>query len=411
MSRERKTQPATTRRRGAPDVLVAGAGVVGAAIALGLARAGMRVALVEPRPTPAWDEHAPRDLRVFALAPASVRMLQRLEVWDRIAAHRAHPYREMRVWDAGGAGELHFRAQDIGAGTLGHIVEQSAIQTALWEALERERSVELHSPARVTALHPEADSLTLDTDAGDPLTARVAIAADGADSALRTLAGLDVAGRAYGQRGLVAYVETELQHADTAWQRFLPTGPLALLPCSGGLGSIVWTLPEAEAVAMLALDDAAFGAELTRAFGARLGAMRVVSPRAAFPLRLQLVRRYVAGRVVLAGDAAHVVHPLAGQGVNLGLQDAAALIDAMAAAHGEGRDPGAALLLRRYERVRRSENAIAARAFDGLNRLFSNEALLPTLLRGPALGLVDRLGPLKRMFARHAMGETRTPRE
>lgn len=404
MSRLAKASSTATRRRGAPDAIVAGAGVVGAAIALGLARAGLRVAVVEPRPTPAWDDEAARDLRVFALAPASVRLLQGLGVWDEIAARRAQAYREMRVWDAGGAGELHFRAQDIGTGALGHIVEQSAIQVALWDALQRERGVELHCPARVTSLQPQADEVALELDSGDRLAARIAIAADGADSALRTLAGLDVSGHAYGQRGLVAYVESDLPHADTAWQRFLPTGPLALLPCAGGLGSIVWTLPDADAAAMLALDDSAFDAALTRAFGARLGAMRVVSPRAAFPLRLQLAQRYVAGRVALAGDAAHVVHPLAGQGVNLGLQDAAALIESLGAAHADGRDPGAPLLLRRYERVRRSENAIAARAFDGINRLFSNEALLPTLLRGPALGMLNRVAFIKRMLVRHAAG-------
>lgn len=407
MSTTRQAGTSAGRRRGAPDAIVAGAGVVGAAIALGLARAGLRVALVEPRPTPPWQADAPRDLRVYALAPASVALLQRLGVWDEIAACRAHAYREMRVWDAAGAGELHFRAQDIGAGALGHIVEQAVIQAALWRALEGERSIELHSPARITALQPQPDAVALETDEGVPLTAPFAIAADGADSTLRTLAGLEVSGHGYGQRGLVAYVETDAPHADTAWQRFLPSGPLALLPCSEGLGSIVWTLLETEAAAMLELDAAAFDAALTRAFGGRLGAMRVVSSRAAFPLRLQLARRYVAGRVVLAGDAAHVVHPLAGQGVNLGLQDAQALIEALGAAHVAGRDPGAPPLLRRYERVRRSENAIAARAFDGLNRLFSNDALLPTLLRGPALGLVDRIGPLKRLFARHAMGERR----
>lgn len=389
------------------DAVVVGAGVVGSATALGLARAGFRIALVETRLPRPWHADEDRDLRVFAIAPASSRMLQGLGVWDAIRHARTQPYREMRVWDAGGEGELHFRASDIGADALGHIIEQGAIQHALWQALQRESHVESHCPATVVALTQGDDGIALDLDDGSRLNARLVIAADGADSPLRSLAGLEVQGHAYGQRAVVAYVQTEHPHADTAWQRFLPTGPLALLPCAEGLGSIVWTLPESEAERLLTCDDEQFNDELTRAFDARLGAMTLASARAAFPLRLQLAQRYVAGRVVLIGDAAHVVHPLAGQGVNLGLQDAVELIRVLTCARDAGRDIASSANLRRYERVRRSENALAARAFDGLNRFFSNEAFLPILLRGPALGLVNRLTPLKRLFARHAAGLVR----
>jgi 3-demethoxyubiquinol 3-hydroxylase len=390
-------------RRGI-DAIVVGAGVVGSAIALGLARSGFRVALVEARAARPWHAEDARDLRVFAIAPASSRLLQRLGVWEGLRAARAHPYREMRIWDAGAEGELRFRATDAGADALGHIVEQGAIQHALWTALQRESHVELHCPASLGTLSQDAGGVALELDDGTRLAARLAIAADGADSALRVQAGLEVDGESYGQRGLVAYVTTEEPHADTAWQRFLPGGPLALLPCSDGLGSIVWTLPDAEATRLLSIDERVFEEELARAFGGRFGRIAMRSDRAAFPLRMQLAQRYVAGRVVLAGDAAHVVHPLAGQGVNLGLQDAIVLTEALAAARDAGRDFAAASTLRRYERARRSDNALAARAFDGLNRLFSNDALLPTLLRGPALGLVDRLGPIKRLLAAHAAG-------
>ena len=249
--------------------------------------------------------------------------------------------------------------------------------------------------------------VALELDQGTRLSARLALAADGADSPLRELAGLQTRRHDYAQRGLVAYVVCERPHQDTAWQRFLPTGPLAVLPCSEGLASIVWTLPDAEAERLLALDEAGFNAALTRAFDARLGAMTLASARAAFPLRKQLASRYVAGRVLLAGDAAHVVHPLAGQGVNLGLQDAIELVAVLAAAHEAGGDLADPVLLRRYERRRKSDNALAAMAFDGINRAFSNDAVLPTVLRGPALGLVNRIAPLKRVLARHAMGATR----
>lgn len=390
-------------RRAGPDVIVVGAGVVGAATALGLAQSGWRVTLVEARLPEPWDPAASRDLRVYAIAPASIALFRRLGVWDTIAARRAEPYRQMQVWDAGGAETLHFRASEAGVEALGCIIEQAAIQDALWSALQAHSGVTLLAPARLAGLEQGPDGVALELDDGRRLQAALAIAADGAGSPLRAFAGIEVDARPYRQRGLVAFVETERPQAATAWQRFLPGGPLALLPCAGGLGSIVWTLPEAEAERLLQLDEADFSAELTRAFEARLGAMRVASRRVAFPLRLQLARRYVAGRVVLVGDAAHVVHPLAGQGVNLGLQDATELVECLARGDA-GTDPGDARRLRRYERSRRSENTLAARSFDGINRLFSNEAVLPTVLRGPALGLVDRLAPLKRLLARHAMG-------
>jgi 2-octaprenyl-3-methyl-6-methoxy-1,4-benzoquinol hydroxylase len=400
MTRERKD----SGRRGAPEAIVVGAGIVGAATALGLADAGVRVAVVEahvPRP---WGASAARDLRVFAISPSSSALLQRLGVWDAIRNSRAQAYSDMRVWDAGGRGELHFDATSVGVDALGHIVEQGAIQSALWTALERHDAITLHAPARVHGLARDAGTIALELDDGRLLAAPLVVAADGAESPLRALAGLEVRGHAYDQRGLVAYVRTEHAHAQTAWQHFLPGGPLAVLPCSDGLASIVWSLPDAEAQRLIACEADAFEHELARAFDRRLGAMRLASERAAFPLRLQLARRYVADGVVLVGDAAHVVHPLAGQGVNLGLQDAAELIAGVTRARDRGRGLADPVALRRYERVRRSENAIAARSFDAIHRLFANDLMLPTVLRGPALGLLDRITPVKRALARHAMG-------
>lgn len=386
------------------DVVVVGAGVVGAATALGLAQAGLRVTLVEAREPPPWVAAAAPDLRVYAVSPASSDLFATLGVWPAMRAARAHPYRAMRVWDAAAAGELHFRASDTDGAAHGHIVEQAVLQHVLWQALRQAANIDLRCPARVTGLQQDAREAELDLDDGTRLRARLVVAADGADSPLRALAGIDTGGRDYAQRGVVGFLRGERPHEDTAWQRFQPGGPLALLPFVDGLVSIVWTLPADEAERVLALDDAAFGEAVTRASDARLGALVPVSPRAAFPLRLRLAERYVHERLVLVGDAAHVVHPLAGQGVNLGLADAACLVDLLRAAHAGGRDIASPTLLRRYERTRRSENTIAAHAFDGLERLFGSDAVLPTLLRGPALGLVDRIAPLRRLFLRHASG-------
>ena len=390
-------------RRGI-DVAVVGAGVVGAATALGLARAGLRVCLVEAREAAPWSAAAPPDLRVYAIAPASSDLLDQLEVWQKIVALRAHAYRAMHVWDAGAAGELHFSATDAGGELLGHIVEQGVIQHVLWQALQQAPNIDLRCPARVADLVQDERGAELELDDGTRIRAALVIAADGADSPLRVLAGLAAQDHDYGQRGVVGFVRSEFPHADTAWQRFLPGGPLALLPCDDGLASFVWTLPTQDAERVLTLDDATFNEAITRAFDARLGTLTAASPRAAFPLRLRLAERYVSQRLVLIGDAAHVVHPLAGQGVNLGLADAATLIALLRDTFAAGRDIAAPTVLRRYERARRSDNTFAARTFDGLERLFGSSALLPTLLRGPALGLVDRITPFKRLLLRHASG-------
>jgi 2-octaprenyl-3-methyl-6-methoxy-1,4-benzoquinol hydroxylase len=234
------------------------------------------------------------------------------------------------------------------------------------------------------------------------LRAPLVVAADGAASPLRTWAGIETRGHDYGQSGLVAYIRSDLPHEDTAWQRFLPTGPLAVLPCSQGLCSIVWSLPTGEAERLREVAPDVFERELVRAFDGELGAMRLASARALFPLKLQLAQRYRSGPLLLAGDAAHAVHPLAGQGVNLGLQDARELLALSVEAQTRGQPLHSPGLLDRYARRRRSENQLAAYSFDGLNRLFSNDAVLPTLLRGHALGLAGALAPLRRLWVQRA---------
>lgn len=399
-------------RRRCLDAVIVGGGVVGAACALALRRQELDVALVEAVQPPPWQCAAP-DLRVYAIAQDSAALLEALGVWDSVHAARAHPYRRMRVSDAAGGGELVFDADRFARSELGWMVEHSLLVEQLWAALA-DAGVHVHCPARVVALEHgaleqhaterHAENVRLQLDDGLWLQARVAIAADGAGSSVRSLAGIGVAAHDYGQRGVVAYIATEQPHQDTAWQRFLSGGPLAVLPCGDDVSSIVWSLPEAAALSMLDLDDAAFGHALTRAFDARLGAMRTLSTRAAFPLRRQLADEYVAGHVLVLGDAAHVVHPLAGQGVNLGLRDVAALRAMIVAAQGRKGDWCTSPRLARWARQRKSENAIAARAFDAIHRLYTDDGAAATLLRGPLLGLAGKVPAMAQLLWRRASG-------
>lgn len=403
-------------RRGEFDVIVVGAGAAGGALALALVRDGFRVAVIEAREPKPWRIENDLDLRVVALAPDAHDLFADLGVWPTIAA-RVGPYRHMRVWDALAPGELHFDAADRGEAALGWIVENVLIQHALWSALDadtsgfagaasqtREGAMRVFCPTGIVELDDGPDAVSAVLADGTRLRAKLLVAAEGADSALRQRLGIAFEGRDYGQRAVVAHVGTERPHEGTAWQRFVPGGPLAFLPLADGRCSIVWSLPETEAARVLALDDAAFRAELGCAADFRLGAITTTTARAAFPLRLRLAERYVAGRCVLVGDAAHVVHPLAGQGMNLGLRDVTCLRRVLRDARARGSDLGATHVLRRYERERRSESALAARSFDLIERTFSSSSEPLALLRGAALGLVDRLGPLKRALAAHAAG-------
>jgi 2-octaprenyl-3-methyl-6-methoxy-1,4-benzoquinol hydroxylase len=392
-------------RRGDLDAVVVGGGVVGAACALALARDGLETMLVEAAPPQPW-RIAPPDLRVYAFAPDNVALFEDFGAWEGVRNTRAQPYLRMRVWDAAGGGELDIAADALGRRELGWIVEHGLLLDRLW-ALLPGAGVRVVCPARVVALEDNGDTgspVRLRLDDGAVVQSRIAIAADGARSSLRTLAGLDVDVHEHGQRGIVGYVATERPHEATAWQRFLPGGPLAFLPCADGSSSVVWSLPDDDAQRVLALDDAAFGRELARAFDRRLGDVQARSPRAAFPLRRQLVRGYSRGRVLVLGDAAHVVHPLAGQGVNLGLRDVAALRAMVADSRRNGADWAAPSRIERWARARKSENAVAAHAFSGIDRLYRSTNPAAVLLRGPMLGLAGRLPPLRHALWRKAAG-------
>ncbi|UXI67420.1 UbiH/UbiF/VisC/COQ6 family ubiquinone biosynthesis hydroxylase [Tahibacter amnicola] len=391
-------------RRSVFDVAVVGAGMVGSAAALALARSGLRVVALDERTPAAWDEGDEVDLRVVAIAPSSADFLADIGVWPRIAGARSCAYRHMHVWDAENGAAIDFDAAEHARGELGWIVENRLVQLALAQAIEADGRIETRWPARVVATSVEGGVRRLELNDDSRIAARLVIAADGAASPLRALVDIDTHGHSYGQRALVAHVGTERPHEATAWQRFLPGGTLAFLPLRDGRSSIVWSLPDAECDRLLALDDAAFCAELGCAFDFRLGPITSVTRRAAFPLQLQLARRYLAPRLALVGDAAHQVHPLAGQGVNLGFRDVACLVETIAQAHQDGRDFAAETTLRRYERRRRSDNTLSAFGFDAINRLFRSQFEPLVVLRGAGVRLVNALSPLKRLLAGHAAG-------
>lgn len=385
------------------DVVVIGAGVVGSSAALSLAREGLRVAIVEASEPQPWRVETP-DLRVYAIAPDSQALFETLGVWPAIAAARIQPYLHMRVWDAAAGGELEFDADALGRDRLGTIVEHGLLVDRLWAAVLREPNIRRHCPATLAELAHDDTGVTVRLDQGQSLRAKLLLGADGAGSQVRTLVGLKVREHDYRQRAMVAYVRTQRPHEDSCWQRFLPSGPLAFLPCSDGRSSIVWTVDDEQASRLLALDDARFRAELTRAFDARLGAVTEVSERKAFPLRRRLSEEMLHGRVALIGDAAHAVHPLAGQGVNLGLRDVSALTMRVRDARAAGRDFSAAHQLQRWARTRLSENAVAAYSFEAINTLFTHDGVLPTLARGHLLGLAGKMPPLAQFFWKRAAG-------
>lgn len=386
------------------DILVVGGGMVGAACACAVSGKGLSVALIESRaPLRHWPS-GEVDLRVSALSRASQRILQRLGAWDRIADLGASPYRQMHVWDAVGGGQIHFDSQDLGEPDLGRIVENRAIQLALWEQLESAGDVLLLCPAGIVDMEPGTDGTRLLLTDGRYLSARLLVGADGRDSLIRELAGIGTEGWEYGQRAIVANVRPAGWHRETAWQRFLPTGPLAMLPLSDGRCSIVWSADDARAAQLMSLDDQGFSDELTDASECRLGRLTVDGPRASVSLRLQHAKQYAKPGIALIGDAAHAIHPLAGQGVNLGLLDAAELASAIDLAVARGRDPGGLWALRHYERGRRGDNLAMLAAMDGFKRLFSNDQPPLAGLRSLGLALADRIVPLKHLLMERALG-------
>jgi len=400
-------------------VLVVGGGLAGLTAVnlllrhLGNRRPDLRIGILEQRPPEPLPPDADTGLRVLAIAPAVRALLEQCGAWQALPARRAHPYVHMCVWQAGGspAGgrRIVFDVADQGLPALGHIVEHDWLRLALWQGLDAGVSsgqVLFLSGEPPLRIDQEPDTATLVLADGARLGARLIIGADGADSFVRRTLGLTGTGHGYGQRALVAHVAGERSHADTAWQCFQPGGPVALLPLTDGRCSIVWSLPDLAARELEQADADTFGARLTEATAGVLGRLQLTTGRLGFPLAAHHAHRYTAPRCALIGDAAHQIHPLAGQGINLGLLDAAELARTLAEHLKTTRlaDPGDVRALRRYERARKGANLLGLATMEGLHHLFTSTWPGVADAAGLGLGLVDRLGPLKRMLARQALG-------
>lgn len=386
------------------DVLIVGGGLVGGVLAAALAAAGLEVAVVDTQNTArARDSRANSDGRVSAIALSSQRLLEGAGLWPALA-RAAQPIRQIRVAEAGTPFFLHYDARELGPEPFGFMVENRILRRELARTLARRDRIALFAPARVANLERGAHAVLATLEDGRQIRSPLAVAADGAASRTRAGAGIGIARRSYDQTAIVCTVRHERPHGAIAHELFHPSGPFAILPTLGNRSAIVWSERKDLAALFSQLDEDAFAEEMTRRAGGFLGAMRLDSPRATYPLSVQIAHRMVAHRLALAGDAAHAIHPVAGQGLNMGLRDAAALVDVLAWAKGLGLDLGSAEVLERYGRWRRFDNGLMVAMTDGLVRLFSNDVGPLKLARGLGLAAVNRVAPLRRFFARHAMG-------
>lgn len=407
------------------DIAIAGGGPTGLAMACALSGCGLRVLvvdagkdvitcneLVEQAPLPAFDA------RVSALTVASQQFLQDLGVWDLIRLARVCPYQDMHVWDGEGTGSIHFSAADIHAPNLGHIVENQLVSAALIQQARLSPDLQIIQEDKVSSLHPaESDAgagsgISLVLDSGTQVHTRLLIGADGANSFVREESGFRLRQWDYGHKAIVTTVKTEKPHGYTAWQRFMHTGPLALLPLhlpgrppeEQCYSSIVWSCVTERADGILALDEDAFMAELAQAFEYRLGRVEEADKRFSFPLSQRHATDYVQNHLALVGDAAHTIHPLAGQGVNLGFADVQVLADVIRSAHDRGEDYASHQVLSRYQRKRKGPNLGMMAVMEGFRHVFGSDDLTLTWLRNTGLNLTDNLPLLKQQLMRQAMG-------
>ncbi len=397
------------------DVIIVGAGIVGGALACALGGSGLKVAVIEAQPLNVeWPEQADAidgfDARVSALTVASKQFLDRLDVWPRVVERRVSPYRQMHVWDAEGTGNIHFNADEINQPVLGHIVENRITSAALLQKIQQHSNIEFIAPVKLENIQPlEGDVYQLLLDDGRALTTDLLVAADGANSKVRNLVQMEIREWDYGHHAIVATVKTEQPHQQTAWQRFLPEGPLAFLPLATvdkqqQYSSIVWSAIPQYAENLMALDDADFSRALANAFEYTLGEVTEVSRRFSFPLRQRHAVNYVKAGVALIGDAAHTIHPLAGQGVNLGLMDALALSEELLRAKQRQINPGSLHVLERYQRRRKAANLSMMAGMEGFKRLFEQPALPVRWVRNAGMRWLNKTAPLKNKVMRQAMG-------
>lgn len=392
------------------DLLIVGAGMVGSALALALRDSGLNILVVDggPLTVKPFVADAPFEARVSALSIASQRILERLGVWEGIVARRVSPYSDMHVWDGSGTGKVHFSASSVHAEVLGHIVENRVVQDALVERLH-DSGIGLLADVRLEQMRHSGDDWLLTLSDGRTLRAPLVVAADGANSTVRRMTGTATREWDYLHHAIVTSVRTADSHRKTAWQRFTDDGPLAFLPLDREgehWCSIVWSVTPEQSERLMKLDDEPFCRELENAFEGCLGQVISADSRLCVPLRQRHAKRYVAPGLALIGDAAHTIHPLAGQGVNLGFLDAAVLAEVLRSAFERGERLADERVLSRYERRRMPHNLTLMAAMEGFERLFQSDALPVRLLRNAGLKMVDRSAEAKALFVRQALGLT-----
>jgi len=384
------------------DVVIVGGGMVGAALGCGLGGSALRVAVLEDAPPPEFSPEQTHDLRVSAISIASASILKTVGAWKGVASRRFCPFRRMRVWED--RGDVEFRSEDINEPLLGYIVENRIIQLALLDRLKEFDNVDFLCPVKTTAIDYQPGQSTIRLEDGRTLSCRLLVAADGGFSRVRQAAGLGVHTWDYEQHAFVLTVETAYPQQDITWQQFTPTGPLAFLPLDGPNASLVWYNTPEQVKRLKSLSDEDLLPALKKTFPTVLGEIKSITSKGSFPLRRQHAQHYAKEGVVLIGDAAHMIHPLAGQGVNIGLLDAAALAQVLVAAKKASKDIGAAPVLRDYEKMRRQNNLLMMTTMDLFYRVFGNAHLPLKLLRNIGLGLAERLSPAKRLAMKYAMG-------